>query len=375
MGRGEIEARSTQVRSSVPDFLFHHGPRGLLVWQWLLVLPLLVLAWLVGRLLGRATQAVLGRFAARTTNRWDDVLLASIRAPLTAAWSVVVLSIAVPWLPLTGPGAESVRRALEVAGFVVFFWMLMRALDAMAVLVATSPWAQTRPATRSLVPLGRRVGKVLLATIAVVAVVNTLGYPVASLVAGLGIGGIAVALAAQKTVENLFGAFSLGMDQPIREGDFVRVEDVLGTVESIGLRSTRIRTLDRTLVTVPNGKLADMRLETFAVRDRMRLAADIGLSYDTTPAQMREVLSGMEAILRAQPKLWPEALTVRFKAFGESALLVEVMAWFVTPEWSEFQAIREEVYLQFMELVQRVGTSFAIPTRTVHLLDARVPRQ
>ncbi|MCI0570140.1 MAG: mechanosensitive ion channel family protein [Myxococcaceae bacterium] len=359
----------------MPDFLFHHGPRGLLVWQWLLVLPLLVLAWLVGRLLGRATQAVLGRFAARTTNRWDDVLLASIRAPLTAAWSVVVLSIAVPWLPLTGPGAESVRRALEVAGFVVFFWMLMRALDAMAVLVATSPWAQTRPATRSLVPLGRRVGKVLLATIAVVAVVNALGYPVASLVAGLGIGGIAVALAAQKTVENLFGAFSLGMDQPIREGDFVRVEDVLGTVESIGLRSTRIRTLDRTLVTVPNGKLADMRLETFAVRDRMRLAADIGLSYDTTPAQMREVLSGMEAILRAQPKLWPEALTVRFKAFGESALLVEVMAWFVTPEWSEFQAIREEVYLQFMELVQRVGTSFAIPTRTVHLLDARVPRQ
>ncbi|MCI0574316.1 MAG: mechanosensitive ion channel family protein, partial [Myxococcaceae bacterium] len=216
---------------------------------------------------------------------------------------------------------------------------------------------------------------VLLGTIAVVAVVNELGYPVASLIAGLGIGGLAVALAAQKTVENLFGAFSLGVDQPIREGDFVRVEDVSGTVESIGLRSTRIRTLDRTLVTVPNGKLADMRLETFAVRDRMRLAADIGLAYGTTPAQMREVLEGMEAILRAQPQLWPEGVTVKLKAFGESALVVEVAAWFVTLEWSEFQAIRQEVYLQFMELVERVGTSFALPTRTVHLLDARAPRR
>jgi len=151
----------------------------------------------------------------------------------------------------------------------------------------------------------------------VVAVLSELGYPVASLIAGLGIGGLALALAlaAQKTVENLFGAFSIGVDQPFQEGDFVRIEDFVGTVESVGLRSTRIRTLDRTLIIMPNGKLADMRIETFSVRDRMRLSCVIGLVYSTTETQMRQVLTGLEARLRAHPKIWAETVVVRFAAF------------------------------------------------------------
>jgi MscS family membrane protein len=363
------------IYEHLPAFLLQPGPRGLLLWQWLLVVPLVMGAWLLGRLLGRATQGLLGRVAARTATRWDDVVLARISAPLTAAWGVLLVSLVVPWLDLEGPGADFAHQALKVAAFIVFFWMLMRVLDAMEEFIATSHWAQARPATRSLVPLGRRVAKVLLAAVAAVAVVDVLGYPVASLIAGLGIGGLAVALAAQKTVENLFGAFSLGVDQPFREGDFVKVEDFVGTVESIGLRSTRIRTLDRTLISVPNGKLADMRLESYAARDRLRLAADIGLAYGTTPAQMRAVLEGMEAILRAQPKLWPDVVSVKFKAFGENALLVEVMAWFKTTDWFEFEALRQEVYLQFMDLVERVGTSFAIPPRMVHLVDEPAGRR
>jgi hypothetical protein len=134
-----------------------------------------------------------------------------------------------------------------------------------------SPWGLTHVASRSLLSLGARIGKVALGIMALVAVISELGYPVTSLIAGLGIGGLAFALASQKTVENLFGAFSIGVDQPFCEGDFIKVEDFSGTVEAIGLRSTRIRTLDRTLITVPNGKLAEMRIETFAVRDRIRL--------------------------------------------------------------------------------------------------------
>jgi MscS family membrane protein len=186
-------------------------------------------------------------------------------------------------------------------------------------------------------------------------------------VAGLGLGGLALALAAQKTVENLFGAFSIGVDQPFREGDFVKVEDFVGTVEAIGLRSTRFRTLDRTIVTLPNGKVADMRLESFAVRDRLRLASVIGLVYETTVAQMREVLSGFEQVLRAHPKIWPDNVVVRFREFAGSSLDIEVMAWFQTSDWREFQLIRQDVLLQFMEVVERVGTSFAFPTQTIHL--------
>jgi MscS family membrane protein len=223
---------------------------------------------------------------------------------------------------------------------------------------------------RAFLPIAARMGKVAVATLAVVVGLSELDYPVASLLAGLGIGGLAFALAAQKTVENLFGAVAISLDQPIREGDFVKVEDFVGTVEAIGLRATRIRTLDRTLISLPNGKVADMRLESFSARDRMRLACEIGLEYRTTEQQMREVLAGLEGVLRSHPKIWPDAVVVRFKQFGASSLDIEIMAWFETADWGEFQLIRQEVLLQFMGVVERAGTSFAFPTRTIHLAEA-----
>jgi MscS family membrane protein len=167
-------------------------------------------------------------------------------------------------------------------------------------------------------------------------------------------------------VENLFGSVALAIDQPFRVGDFVKVEEFVGTVEEVGLRSTRFRTLDRTLISIPNGRVADMRLESFSARDRMRLACTVGLVYGTTAVQMREVLAGLEGVLRAHPLIWPEAVVVRLKEFAPSSLDIEVMAWFETSEWSEFQLIRQEVLLQFVEVVEKAGTSFAFPTRTVH---------
>jgi MscS family membrane protein len=171
-------------------------------------------------------------------------------------------------------------------------------------------------------------------------------------------------------MENLFGAFSIGADQPFREGDFVRIEDFVGTVEHIGLRSTKVRTLDRTLITVPNGRLAEMRLESFSARDRIRLACTIGLVYETSAGQMREVLAGLERVLREHPKIWPDAVVVRFMAFGASSLDIEVMAWFQTSDWGEFQAIRQDVLIDFMDVVERARTGFAFPTRTIHLAPA-----
>jgi MscS family membrane protein len=174
-------------------------------------------------------------------------------------------------------------------------------------------------------------------------------------------------------VENLFGSLSLALDRPFDVDEFVKVEDFVGTVEAIGLRSTRFRTLDRTLITIPNGRVADMRLESYSARDRMRLACSIGLVYETTAAQMRQVLEGLEGALRGHPRIWPDAVVVRFKEFAASSLDIEIMAWFQTREWSQFQAIRQEILLQFMEVVERAGTSFAFPTRTVHVVGDFAP--
>ncbi len=352
----------------LPEPLLRRGPRGLLWWQWLAVPALVALALVAGSALGWATRRALGHLTARTETRWDDLLLERLARPLTVLWAVGFFTAFHPWLAL-GEGASAVlHHLLRAATYLVLFWGGFRLVDVAFAAAGGGGWTRASPGLFGLLPLGRKVAKILLLALGLVAVLNELGFEVASLLAGLGIGGIALALAAQKTVENLFGSVAIGVDQPFRVGDFVRVDDVLGTVEAIGMRSTRLRTLDRTLVSIPNGKLADMRAETFAVRDRIRLLANLGLAYGTTAEQMRAVLAGIEAALRRQPKLAPDAPSVRFTEFRDSTLNVEVMAWFATTDWNEFTAIRQELLLELMTVVERAGTSFAFPTRTVHLV-------
>jgi MscS family membrane protein len=345
------------LRERLPAALFLPGPRELLWWQWIALLTLLTGAVFVGRGLGWATRRLIVRITSRTAARWDDELVSRLGGMLSFVWTLVVVYAVVPSLGLYAPAAA--------------FWALLRLVDVAAAALGRTPWVAASASVRSLLVIGGRAAKALVLAMGAIAALSELGYPVASLLAGLGLGGLAVALAAQKTVENLFGSVSLAVDQPFRVGDFVRIEDFVGTVEAIGLRSTRIRTLDRTLVTLPNGRLSDMRLESFSARDRLRLACNVGLVYGTTAEQMREVLAGLERVLRAHPHIWPDAVIVRFKEFAASSLDIEVMAWFDTPVWPEFQLYRQEVLLQFMEIVERAGTSFAFPTRTVHLVDER----
>jgi MscS family membrane protein len=352
----------------LPAPLLAEGPRGLLWWQWVAFPVFVAVALAAGSFLGWVTRRALGHLVSRTRTTWDDEILRRVARPLGVLWAIVVFGALQPWLDL-GAGASSVvQHVLRALTYLVFFWAGFRSLDVAFDAAGRAPWTRVNASLAGLLPLGRKLAKVILLALGLVAVLNELGFQVASLLAGLGIGGIALALAAQKTVENLFGSVSIGVDQPFRVGDFVRIEDVVGTVEVIGMRSTRIRTLDRTLVTFPNGKLADTRAETFAVRDRMRLFVNLGLSYRTTADQVRTVLREVEAALRAHPKIWPDAVVVRLSELRESTLNVEVVAWFQTPDWNEFTLIRQDLLLRFMEIVERAGTWFAFPTRTVHLV-------
>jgi len=358
-----------QLTGAGLDRLLLPGPFEISWWQWI-ALPLLVLAaWVLGRLLGTLTRALLGRLFARTDTHWDDKLLKKVGPPLTFGWGLGVFYAALPSVGLSAP-AERLIIALLTAGTVfAVFWALWRSVGVIAEILMVLPWAAGSPSAKNLLKIGSNIAKGAIAVAGGVAVLNAFGYPVATLLAGLGIGGLAFAFGAQKTVENLFGSISMAVDQPFRVGDFVKVEDFVGTVEDIGLRSTRFRTLDRTLITIPNGKLSDQRLESFAARDRMRLATTIGVEYGTTHDQMQQVLEGFERVLREHPKIWPDAMVIKFKEFGASSLDIEIMAWFDVPTWGDFQACRQEVLLGFMKVVEGAGTGFAFPTRTVHLVQ------
>ncbi|HVO17957.1 MAG TPA: mechanosensitive ion channel family protein [Anaeromyxobacter sp.] len=353
--------------SHLPSALLQGGPLGLLWWQWLALPVVLALGVLVGWLLGYLSRALLARVAARTRNTWDDQFIVRAAGPITALWTIAFVTAVHPWLLLGSGAAAVLERVLRAATYLTLFWGGFRLVDVGFAALGSGPWARGA-GQAGLLPLGRKVSKIALLAVGAVAVLNELGFQVASLLAGLGIGGIALALAAQKTVENLFGSVAIGVDRPFLVGDFVKVEDFVGTVESIGMRSTRFRTLDRTVITIPNGKLADSRSENFAVRDRIRLFTNLALSYGTTAAQMRAVLAGIEEALRKDPRIAADAPSVRFTEFRESALNVEVMAWFATADWAEFARIRQEVYLRFMEIVRGAGAEFAFPVRTVRLV-------
>jgi MscS family membrane protein len=353
------------------SLLFRAGPLGLLGWQWLALPIVALLAIGLGSLLSRITRAVLGRATRRSATPYDDAILARLGKPLAVGWAIACAYALIVPLELNQRGEDAIHRWLKALGLVVFFWALARSVQVAQQQLSGSVWIRERPGTRSLLTLGSKFGQVFLLAVGVVALLSELGYPVASLLAGLGIGGLAVALAAQKTLENLFGALALGADQPFREGDFVSAEGLLvGTVESIGLRSTRIRTLDRTVISIPNGKLAELRLESFAVRDRLRFACTLALVLETTEQQMRAVLAGLDGVLRAHPKLWPEGASVRFKEIGTFSLNLEINAWFDTTNWDEFMVIREETLLAFLRVVEEAGTALALPARNVRLMDA-----
>jgi MscS family membrane protein len=358
----------------LPGPLLTVGPFGVVVWQWLALLTLIPLSGMIGRLVGRPTREVLRRLVAKTSNTFDDELVAAAREPIILFWSVLVSRLLLFWigLPL---GAHTVVTEIQHALLIVAaFWMLLRSITVLQRGLPRSIDLNANPAMRSLIPLGGRIAKVVIFAIGVLTVISAFGYPIATILAGLGIGGIAIALGAQKSLEHFFGSVSIGVDQPFRIGDWIKAGSIEGEVEAIGLRSTRIRTIERTIITMPNGALAESQIENFGTRERIRLKTMIGLEYDTPPATIRAVRDDIEQLLRSHKMTWPDAIIVRFVQFGPSSLDLEVFCWLMTSQVNEFRVLREELYLGIIEIMQRRGAKFAFPTQTLHVASVALPK-
>jgi MscS family membrane protein len=225
----------------------------------------------------------------------------------------------------------------------------------------------------SLLRLARRVADVIVIAACVVLTLRYFGFDPTAALAGLGIGGIAVALAAQKTLENVIAGLSLIFDKAVKVGDTLKFGDTVGTVDYIGLRSTRIRTPDRTIMTVPNGQIANVGLETLSLRDKYWFHHFIGLQYQTTTDQMRAVIDGIEKLLVPHPNVDGSSVRVRFLRIGASSLDVEVSAYLFAADWDRFANVQQELLLRIMEIVNAAGTALAFPSRTLHITDERLP--
>jgi len=211
----------------------------------------------------------------------------------------------------------------------------------------------------------RLVSVVILVYLGIYAA-EAVGIPIAPLVAGLGVGGLAIALAIRPTLENIIGGLTLFADRPVRVGDFCRYGDEIGTVEQIGLRSTRIRSLERTIVTVPNAEFSQMKLNNFAARDIRLLKAMLGLRYETTPDQLRYVLAELRKLLLGHPKVTPAPARVRFVGYGAYSLDLEIFAYLHCQDQDTFLAIQEDILLRMADIVKESGTGFAFPSQTLY---------
>jgi MscS family membrane protein len=338
----------------------------LALWQWLGLPALALLAAGFAWLATLALAFLLGALARRTRRAWDDRLVETSVGPVRLLLGVSAFVAGLPFLALAVPAERAIQVVASALAVLGGAWLLMRALDVAAEVVRERMLAQGRPGAVGLVPLGRRVAKAFLVALAAIAVMQNVGVNVTGILAGLGVGGLAVALAAQKTVENLFGGLTLAADQPVRVGDFCRFGDTLGTVEEIGMRSTRVRTLERTLVTVPNSEFSALALENFAQRDRIWFRTVLGLRYETTADQLRHVLASLRELLREDPRVDPDPARVRFVGFGAYSLDLEIFAYLRTRDIGEFLAIREELLLEIMERVEASGSSFAFPSQTIY---------
>lgn len=337
------------------------------VWQWIALMIAIVLAALLPWLANRWRRYRGGLAVGRTWRRF--LVPVSV---IIAAWGVHELAEGP--LNLTGKVLQVVLQGTEVVMFLGSAWAVVSFSGVVAEIIITSPRIPEKGLDANLLRFGFRLLGLTIAALIIVTGLADVGVPVAPMAAGVGVGGLAVALAAQPTLENFIASLTLYVDKPLKVGDFCRYGDDLssgflriGTVEEIGLRSTRLRGIDRTVTTIPNADFSKLQLTNLTLRDRMLLRTTISLRYETTPEQMRFLLAKLRAMLLAHPKITQDPARVRFAAFGDYSLNVDILAYADTPDWNQFLAIQEDVFLRIFNIVEEAGTGFAFPSQTTYL--------
>lgn len=332
----------------------------------------------IGLALVLAVAALFLWFAYRVSQLGHQHPFARALAQFAMPASVLAAAPAVAYLALVqinliGGMASIVELTATAVIFLAGAWVAWRLAPVVAEAIIASP----RIAPESIDAHLIRVSARLLGTVGsmglLAAGADRLGVPVYGIVAGLGVGGLAIALAAQPTIENLIGGLNLFADKPIRVGEVCKYGDAVGTVEAIGIRSSRIRGADRTVTTIPNAAMAKMPIVNYSQRDRMLIKAVIGLRYETTPEQLRYVLAKLRELLLSHARVDQDPARARFIGFGASSLDIEVLAYVMTRDWAEFLAVREDIFLRIMDLVEQSGAAFAFPSQTLYIGRDRGP--
>ncbi len=338
--------------------------------RWMAFLIILLAALLTRRLIIGVLSSQSRRLSAKAANK---LLLPAIEGPTATLVMLLGVIAALAVIPIWSAVPGIVRLGERGALAAVLLWGVACAGGA-----AIDHFAEGARARRlhivAFLPLIKRTLAAFFMVLSILVVFESLGFEVKTFLAGLGIGGLAFALAAQDTIANMFGSFVVVMDQPFYVGEFIRVAGYEGTVEEIGLRSTRLRTVQRTQIVIPNKTVASEVITNFTRMPQRRVDTVLGITYDTPPEKIQAVLSDVRALLRADPGVHQGQIVVSFADFNDSSLRVQVLYFTADPDWESHMAVRERINIAILRAFAARGIALAFPSSVIHL-DGPVARQ
>ncbi len=340
---------------------------GIELWKYLAMIAMVLLALAFKGLVVMILHRYVRAFILRTQLTYLGRAVERSDRPIGGLAMAVVFSIAIPQLLLPARVTELLLFAVDGLAAFSLVWLGYRLIDTISDLLMSKAARTESKLDDQLVPLVSKTLKVFVSVIGGIFVMQNLGVDVGSLIAGLGLGGLAFALAAKDTLANLFGSLMIFIDKPFQIGDWVVISGTEGIVEEVGFRSSRVRTFYNSVVTVPNAMVTTAVVDNYGARQYRRYVSNLGLAYDTPPHKMEAFCEGVRAIIARPPGMRKDYYLVEFKEFGPSSLTVMVYCFMVAATWNEELRIRTNLNLDIMRLASDLGVSFAFPTQTLHI--------
>ena len=360
----QVEAR--QVETKLPSVLVKHSFAGVPLWQWLAMLLALPVAAAIGWLVLVVLEIPV-RWWARRRGQLEVATWRSVSAPAWLLAGTLAHRFFVGYLGIALLPRHYYFQLTYIALIVSATWIAWRVARWSLRRVRNRALAHGHAGTGSLMLLGERILKAVIFGFGILAILGNLGFNMSTALAGLGIGGLAIGFGAQQTIANLFGGVAVLWDEVFRVGDVCRFGDRTGTVEDIGLRSTRIRTDERTLVAIPNGTVAAINLENLSRRDKILFTTKLGVRPESKADHVRFVLAEIRRLLYSHAKVETKTVRVRLIDISGSSLSLEVFAYILTRDFNEFAAMREDLLLRIMDVLEDSGGGLALPSQTLYL--------
>ena len=307
----------------------------------------------------------LQQLAKKTSNYYDDKIISALKGPLGFIFILIGLHL---FFLLIFKETDVIKHILETLVVYAVFWAILSIIEAMRGVVYDVTGKFNKDLSKEMGNFILAIIKILIAGVGLGAMLQVWGINVTALVASLGIGGLAFALAAKDTIANLFGSFSLLADRTIRIGEWIVVNNVEGVVEDIGMRTTKIRSFGKSVITVPNHVIANNPIENFSRRGIRRIKMTIGLTYSTTTEQITNIVDDIKTMLQTHEGIsHDDTLLVNFESFGDSSLNIFVYTFTNTANWEHYLQIREDINLKIMKIVEKHGSSFAFPSQSIYV--------